>query len=94
MSVDSSTSQLLSGYSRFFHRYHVVLFVVIAFGGLAIVILSLSQTAQSSTDTSAVTEAAATGFDKQTIQRLEGLKTTSSSQPLQFPSGRINPFVE
>ena len=96
MAAEVSTSQLLHGYSRLLHRYHVVLFVVIAFGGLAVVILLLSQIANSSSDTTGASQSAATAdFDKATITRLENLKQTGSSKPLQFPGNtRINPFVE
>ncbi len=94
MAVEVSTSQLLRGYSRFFYRYHVVLFVVAALGGLAIVVFLLNQIIQLSTDTSKTTEAPTSGFDQATIERLRDLKQTSSSEPLEFPRGRINPFVE
>lgn len=94
MSTEVSTTQLLRGYSRFFHRYHFVIFVVLAFGGLAIVILLLNQTIQSSTDTTDTVQEAIAGFDTQTIGKLRGLQQTGSSETLQFPNTRINPFVE
>lgn len=96
MAAEVSTSQLLHGYSRFFHRYHFVLFVVTALGGLAIVVFLLNQTIQTSTDTTANAEAIqqSVNFDQATIKQLEELKQTGSSDPLKFPNRRINPFIE
>lgn len=94
MSTEVSTSQLLHGYSRFFHRYHFVIFVVTALGGLAMVVFLLNQTIQLSTDTTSTSETPIAGFDTKTIENLRNLKQTSSSETLQFPSSRINPFVE
>ncbi len=96
MATDLSTAQLLKGYSRFFHRYHFIVFVVTAVGGLAIVVFLLNQTIQTSTDLTQNTETPqATSFDTATIKRLEELKQTGGSEPLQLPANtRINPFVE
>lgn len=94
MATEVSTNQLLHGYSRFLHRYNVVIFVVVALGGLALVVFMLNQTIQVSADTTAATETPIAGFDQATIERLNGLKQTSSSEALKFPAGRINPFIE
>lgn len=94
MAIDISTDQLISGYSRFFHRYHVILFVIIALGGLSIVVFLLYQTVQSSTDTANITQDIVAGFDNVTIERLKSLDQTGGSEPLEFPKTRINPFVE
>lgn len=94
MATEVSTRQLLHGYSRFFHRYNVVIFVVVALGGLALVVFMLNTTIQLSTDTSTATQTPIAGFDQTTIDRLDGLKQTSSNEALKFPSGRINPFIE
>lgn len=94
MATEVSTSQLLHGYSRFLHRYHVVIFVVVALGGLALVVFLLNQTIQISSDTTTATETPIAGFDQTTITRLNDLKQTNSSEALKFPSGRINPFIE
>lgn len=96
MATEVSTTQLLSGYSRFFHRYHFVLFVVTALGGLAIIVFMLNQTLQTSTDLTQSTETPQIGgFDQATIDRLKELKQTDSSESLRFPANqRINPFVE
>ncbi len=96
MATEVSTAQLLRGYSRFFHRYHFVLFVVTALGGLAIIVFLLNQTLQTSTATPLTTDTSGTtGFDQATIKRLETLRQTNSSEPLSFPTAeRINPFVE
>lgn len=94
MSAEVSTRQLFRGYSRFLHRYHFVLFVVTALGGLAVIVFLLNNTIQLSTNTTLSVEPAQPGFDTQTIEKLRSLKQTNSSQELQFPGGRTNPFVE
>lgn len=81
---------------KFAHRYHVVMFTVVVIGGLAIVMFMLNNTIQSSTDTNSVDAVPIqTGFDQDTIDKLDSLKMNSNaSEQLQFPPGRINPFVE
>lgn len=35
-----------------------------------------------------------TSFDKDTIQKIKDLRTTTDNQPIVLPAGRINPFLE
>lgn len=35
-----------------------------------------------------------TSFDKKTIDKVNQLRTTQDSAPIQLPGGRINPFTE
>lgn len=78
-------------------RYHAVIFVVIAVGGLAVAVMILNNIIQSSTSEAAPQTVAElnASFDQDTIRRIEKLKTsTESTDDLVLPPGRINPFVE
>ena len=81
--------------SSFLHRFHVILFVVVILGGLAILIFFLNTVLASATSTAETPMSTHTSFDESTIKRLEELNITSDeTTDLAFPSGRINPFVE
>lgn len=89
-----SLNDLPKQLSRFFHRYHVVTFSLIVLGGMAVAVFLLNNILQASAqpDEGTTTSAA---FDKATIDRIDKLKTRSDSpEPMSFPTGRVNPFVE
>lgn len=73
------------------HRYHVILFVLIACGGLAIATFFLYGTIGESTNTQST--AASSGFDQATIKRIDELKT-ADQQSTTPPMSNRNPFVE
>lgn len=78
----------------FLHRYHIVLFVVVALGSLAAATFFLSRTiAQSSQVSSSQT---ATGFDQGTIKKINALKTIDEQEinPASAPRSTRNPFSE
>lgn len=80
-----------------FSRFHIVLFVVLVFGGLSVAVFMLSSTLQSSTEPSLEAGAAGidTSFDTETIERISELRTgEDGASNIQLPSGRINPFAE
>jgi hypothetical protein len=76
----------------FLHRFHIVIFVIVALGGLAVTILLLNNivvlSSQSNGYTPDVNNAT---FDQATIKKIEDLQNRSQSPPT---SGRTNPFVE
>jgi hypothetical protein len=82
--------------AAFLRRFHVTLFVLIVFGGLALVVFMLNSVIIRSSDTSGYTpETPNATFDQATIDRIEELQTRDQSGgTLQFPPGRTNPFVE
>lgn len=97
MKSEISLQLITRSVSWFFHRFHVVLFVVLVFGSLAGAVLLLSQIVQSSTDTDdqKATSSLSTSFDQETIRRIEELNSQGEdSGDIQLPPGRINPFVE
>lgn len=96
MKSSISLDQLPTKLSRFIHRYHIVVFVILVIGSMIVVMLMLNSTIQSSTDTDTLNVAQPPSrFDTETIEKLESLKVDSDSgDQLQFPSGRVNPFVE
>lgn len=76
-------------------RYHIVIFVVVVLGGLAVAVFLLNNTVNSSSEDTTYTSPLSSSFDQQTIKRVEQLKTTNeSSAPLDLSHGRTNPFVE
>lgn len=96
MNTSLSLDQIKKSLSKFFKRYHLVIFVVVVIGGMIVVMFMLNNTIQSSSDTTLINDTPTNaGFDQETIDKLESLNMNSgNSQPLDFPSGRINPFVE
>ena len=77
--------------SHFFHRYHIILFVIFVVGGLATATFFLSQALTSATTETTTT--AQSGFDTKTIDNIKALRSTKDpSTPLTMPSGRTNPF--
>lgn len=81
--------------SRFFERFHIVLFVVIVVGGIAVVIYLLYLTTLSAIDVPATTAVPSSSFDQDTIDKLESLSEKSGGgEPLDLPSTRTNPFID
>ncbi|HEU5121482.1 MAG TPA: hypothetical protein VFT59_01440 [Candidatus Saccharimonadales bacterium] len=80
----------------FMHRFHVVIFVVVALGGLAISVFILNAIIIKSSDTSQLpSQQVSAGFDQETIKKIEELKTRDQSgDTFNLPAGRTNPFVE
>lgn len=79
----------------FFERYHLTLFIVLAFGSLIAVTLSLSASAGQAAAETVTTPNATKIFDQKVIDQLETLKTVEE-QPANpdVPLGKRNPFVE
>lgn len=88
-----SVSDVTSILFRFLHRYHVMLFVVITLGGLAVATYVLNGVVSSASVITNVNSS--TAFDQQTIDKIMSFKT-SSQQHGQYtpPAGRSNPFAE
>jgi hypothetical protein len=87
-----SLIQIKTTVLHFLHRYHVLLFVLIAIGGLSVATFLINQainqpieqTNQSATDT----------FDQDTMDKIEKLrKPNEAPAPLVLPNGRVNPFI-
>lgn len=79
-----------------FQRYHVILFVLLATGGLMATVLTLSGIAGSTSESDGyVSTANSTRFDQATIDRINGLKSRDQNNgTIDFSKGRTNPFVE
>lgn len=93
MDIKISFSQIVPSFLRFVSRYHVLLFVLFAFGGLSVSTFILYQTVASSQQ-AAPTSSAAT-FDKKTIEEIRNLRSSKeASSDLTLPAGRNNPFSE
>lgn len=94
--MEISLSGLKKTILDFIVRFHVVIFTVIILGGLATVVLLLNAIVESSSDSSDyVPTGNSANFDQATIDRVNQLKSRDeSSEELDLPEGRINPFVE
>ena len=93
MKQDLSLTTITHGFSRFLHRYHVVLFTLVVVGGLsaATLVLYRELTAGSSDQTTST----ATGFDTATMKKIDTLRGPDDpAPPLTKPAGRTNPFQE
>ncbi len=94
MNNDISFTTIGRSISHFLRRYHVVLFVLFALGGLAIITFLLNNVITTSTR---VTEAPRlTGFDQSTIDKIQQLKTSDESDKsaASLQMSQRNPFVE
>lgn len=95
--MDISLSLIKKSLGNFVHRFHVVIFVTLVFGGLVVVVLILNGIIIKSGEPGdyVPTSGAPSSFDQATIDRIEQLKSrTDSSSPLDLSKGRVNPFVE
>lgn len=77
-------------------RYHVVIFFVVALGGLSVFIYLLYGTIAPNIVRPEPQSVTSQPFDRATIDRLESLNQKSGDgRPLNFPDNqRINPFSE
>lgn len=93
MSVKSGNAS--NQLSRFFYRFHVLLYVIIVIGGLAGAIFSYYNIVVSSDEPANITSVQIdTSFDMPTIERLKAIQSQDgqSSPELDLPEGRISPF--
>ncbi len=89
--ISFNPQQISRSISRFMHRYHVILFVLLVVGGMSAATFVLYQTVAASQ--SAEATAPNTSFDQQTIEKIKGLRSADdASSPLVLPPGRTNPF--
>jgi len=94
--MNISTTAIKNSLVTFLHRFHILIFVVMVLGSLAVVIFLLNRIIIQSGDSGTYTSATGnTTFDETTIDRIKQLKTSKEqSAPLDLSKGRTNPFVE
>ncbi|HEU0266403.1 MAG TPA: hypothetical protein VFQ70_02140 [Candidatus Saccharimonadaceae bacterium] len=73
-------------------RYHVIIFVIVAIGGLIVVMLKVNTIIQNSSPSTVSTPTPA-AFDQKTIDHIRSLNAAGTTTPLKT-SGRSNPFSE
>lgn len=79
--------------SKFFHRFHTIVFFVIISAGLFVAILILLSTIAVSNELSSTSSERIDGnFDQETMDRIEALESRSETSAT--PGERSNPFVE
>lgn len=96
MNMKTSFIALKKSFTAFLRRFHITLFVLVVFGGLAATVFMLNTVIVRSTETGDYTpETPNASFDQATIDQIEELQTSDQGgNTLQLPSGRTNPFVE
>ena len=82
--------------SRFLERFHIVLYTVIAVGGISVVVYLLYLTIIDATDVPTTNSVPSSSFDRDTIDKLESLNAKSGGgKPLDLPANtRTNPFID
>ncbi len=92
MKTDLNLQQFGPTISHFLHRYHVIMFTLLAIGGLAFATLKINQAV--STPQAAPQQAPLSStFDAATMKKINSLNQTSTqSTNFTLPSGRTNPF--
>ena len=91
MKGDLNLAKIKSSLFKFLHRYHVLIFVFTAIGGLAIATFMINNVLNApTTDPGLSTN---DNFDKKTMEQIRGLRRADEpAEPLTLPDGRINPF--
>ena len=95
MKSSTSLTQISKSVTRFMHRYHLILFTVLALGGVIVVTLILNNVAVSSEPSKVSTPYV--GFDKETIEKLDTLNISpeaATTPPVDILRGPRTPFVE
>lgn len=84
----------IRGVQDFLWKHHLVLFVVVAFGGIALAMYSLVSVVNLSTTSNSSGTDGAIVFDKDTISRVNALGI-DGTQSFTLPTGvRTDPFAE
>jgi len=93
--MDISFSKIKDALGRFIGRFHIVIFVVVALGGLAVIVFLLYNVILTANDSSGYTpNTNSANFDEATIKRIDQLRTRNEADSQLDLSGRANPFVE
>ncbi len=92
--MNLSNEQLSASISHFIKRFHVLIFTTTAVIGTVVAIWSLTGVISTSSNPSEQTPAP-TGFDTNTISRLERLiGPGANDSQLEIPEGRVNPLAK
>jgi hypothetical protein len=104
--MDINSASITQSTSRFLHRFHIIIFVVVGLGALGLGIFIIYQNILSIDDPHGYTsQTNNTSFDTPTSQRINALQPSDyrlpsnqdghKSDPRSLDlSGRLNPFVE
>lgn len=96
INIAPSLTSLKKTLVAFLYRFHLVIFVIVILGGLAIVILLLNGIIITSGENNGyLPNTNDATFDQSTIRRIDALKThDQTDDQLNFSGVRTNPFVE
>lgn len=91
-----SSDKLLKAFSEGFHRFNMIIFIVLVAVALGVVALSLLGITQKALDNNTTVSSASANFDTATIKRLNELRPAADFTPPEPPptGQRSNPFSE
>lgn len=96
--MNVSVSSLLAPITKFLHKHHPVLFILlisILLGSAILFLTMIIQAPQTSDDVLSEQARISDSFDEATVKRIENLRDSAdANQSVSFPSTRYNPFVE
>lgn len=94
MNTNVSFTEINTAIANFLHRYHVVLFAILAFGSLSVATYLLNLTIVHSTEITQTNQS--TTFDQDTINKIKQLNTLDEAEQesVNPPISARNPFVE
>ena len=88
-------SQIGTLASRFFHRYHVILYTLTVVVGVAVAIFLLYSLLASSNPKEDTIQQQTTRFDQKTIDQINSFRTRDTANAnFSLPAGRTNLFAE
>ena len=91
----SSLNSTFKPLTNLLHRYHFVVFVVVAIGGVAVTFYLLYTVFMSSFPGDNQADASSSTFDAATIDRINKRKTPNEpATPPDLSGRRLNPFTE
>lgn len=94
--MQASSKSIGKSIGQFLFRFHALIFTIIVLGGLSVAVLLLNGVIGLSDQATDYTPPSTdTSFDEQTIERVRALQPSiEAPEPVEFPSGRIDPFPQ
>ena len=95
INLNISFSSIQKAVIAFLHRFHVVIFVVVVLGGLAVIVLMLNNIIIRSGEAGGYTAPGTeSSFDQATIKKVESFSSRSDSDANPPAGSHTNPFIE
>lgn len=90
-----STSLIAKRVGNFLKQFHLLIFFIFTVGCLAVAVVLVNQILTESPSDESYTSTIGTGtIDKNTLNHIQSLHTSTTAPTPEVPQGRINPFAE